>query len=258
MVLEFNTARDAMKVFSARPQHDTFGIHNAMLIAPGDPDRSVLYQRVSRRGRGQMPPLVSNVVDQRAARLIHDWIKDMQPERKFVRDWKMDDLLPSLDDVKANRSFKAGETAFRDLGCIQCHRFHGNGGGAGPDLSGVCNRVPPSELLEAILAPSKKVAPDYATTVILTTAGNTVQGRIERETDAFVVVRSSTSFAEPMRILKEDIEQRFVSQSSIMPSGMLNSLAKTEVLDLLAYLIADGQPNHASFRKETNEPAAQE
>ena len=179
----------------------------------------------------------------------------MKPERKFVRDWNTEDLLPNLDDVKANRSFKAGEAAWRDLGCIQCHRFHGDGGGAGPDLSGVRNRLPPSELLEAMLAPSKKVAPDYATTVILTTAGNTVQGRIERETDAFVVVRSSTSFAEPMRILKENIEQRFVSQSSSMPNGMLNSLAKTEVLDLLAYLIADGQRNHASFREELDETA---
>lgn len=258
MKLEFGTSRDAMNVFSARPQHDTFGINDAMLIAPGDPDRSVLYQRVTRRGRGQMPPLVSNVVDQLAARLMHDWIQDMKTEREFVRDWKMDDLLPGLDDAKANRSFKAGEAAFRDSGCIQCHRFHGNGGGAGPDLSGVRNRLSPSELLEAMLAPSKKVAPDFATTVIVTTAGNTVRGRIERETDAFVVVRSSTSFAEPRRILKENIEQRFVSQSSIMPSGMLNSLARTDVLDLLAYLIADGQRDHGCFWKETAETAGQE
>jgi len=55
MQLSFATKREDMNVISARPQHDTFGIDNAMLIAPGEPDRSILYQRLSRRGRGQMP-----------------------------------------------------------------------------------------------------------------------------------------------------------------------------------------------------------
>ncbi len=45
MQLSFPTKRDDMNVIGARPQHDTFGIDNAMLIAPGDPDRSILYQR---------------------------------------------------------------------------------------------------------------------------------------------------------------------------------------------------------------------
>ena len=43
--LSFATSREDMNVIGARPQHDTFGIADAMLIAPGDPDRSILYQR---------------------------------------------------------------------------------------------------------------------------------------------------------------------------------------------------------------------
>jgi putative heme-binding domain-containing protein len=49
-----------------------------MLIAPKDPDRSVLYQRVSRRGNGQMPPLATKRIDRRAVDLIHDWIKQIE------------------------------------------------------------------------------------------------------------------------------------------------------------------------------------
>ena len=63
-----------MRLLGARPQHDTFGIADAMLVAPGAPDRSVLIHRLSRRGRGQMPPLVSNRVDDRAVKLFRDWI----------------------------------------------------------------------------------------------------------------------------------------------------------------------------------------
>lgn len=242
MELEFVTARDAMNLISARPQHDTFGINNAMLIAPGDPDRSILEKRVAGRGRGQMPPLVSNVVDHRAVGLIHDWIQGMKPLRPFVHDWKMDDLLPSLADVDRSRSLESGEAAFRDVGCIQCHRFHGEGSGVGPDLSGVASRLRPEELLESMVVPSKKVAPDYATTVIQTTSGRIIEGRIERENDSLIVLRTPESFAEPTTIRKADVEERALSTKSSMPDGMLNSLEKHQVLDLLAYLIADGRP----------------
>ena len=55
--LAVTQARDKMSLMGARPQHDTFGIANAMLVAPAQPDRSVLVHRLSRRGGGQMPPL---------------------------------------------------------------------------------------------------------------------------------------------------------------------------------------------------------
>ena len=50
MELGFTTKPERMNLLSARPQHDTFGIDNAMLVFPGDPDRSILHQRMARRG----------------------------------------------------------------------------------------------------------------------------------------------------------------------------------------------------------------
>src|SRR6185503_20632668 len=141
MELGYTTAPERMNVFGARPQHDTFGIDNAMLISPGDPGRSILYQRVSRRGRGQMPPLVTTVVDERAVVLFRDWIREMKPEQKFVRDWRVEDLLPSLPRVKEERSEEAGRSTFRQAGCSQCHRFAGEGGSVGPELSGIGRRL---------------------------------------------------------------------------------------------------------------------
>ena len=195
-----------------------------------------------------MPPLVSHLVDQTAAKLLHDWIRGMEPpEQTFVRDWKVDDLAPSLDKLNANRAFAAGKTAFVTTGCVQCHRFQGEGGGAGPSLSGVGKRLQPLELLEAIVDPSKKVLPEFAATLIQTTDGRIVEGRIERESDSHIIVRTAESFATPTTILKAHIEQRAISQRSSMPSRMLNSLTEHQVLDLFAYLLTDGQPEHAAF-----------
>jgi glucose/arabinose dehydrogenase len=75
--LEINTARDKMNVVNAKPQHATFDIPDARLIVPGHPEKSVLFQRISRRGQGQMPPLATAMVDQEAVELLREWIKTM-------------------------------------------------------------------------------------------------------------------------------------------------------------------------------------
>ena len=55
-----------------------FGIKDPLLIAPGDPDRSILFQRVARRGPGQMPPLATSEVDRQAAELLREWIRQLK------------------------------------------------------------------------------------------------------------------------------------------------------------------------------------
>ena len=67
---------------------------------------------------------------------------------------------------------------FKELGCIQCHRFAGSGGGAGPELSGVAKKRTPRELLESILEPSKQIAPEFAATIVVTSDGKSFEGRI--------------------------------------------------------------------------------
>jgi putative heme-binding domain-containing protein len=58
----------------ARPTQGTFGIDDARIIAPGEPERSVLYYRIAKTGAGRMPRVGSRQVDARATRLIGDWI----------------------------------------------------------------------------------------------------------------------------------------------------------------------------------------
>ncbi len=247
MLLALTTPRDKMNLLSARPQHDTFGINNAMLVAPGDPDRSVLLYRVSRRGRGQMPPLVSNRVDEGAVSLIREWIAQLKPDQTFVKAWQMDDLLPELDGLKTGRSLESGRKAFRDTGCVQCHRFEGAGGSVGPDLSGVTRRLKPHEIVESVLLPSKVIAEPYVTVQIETHDGRLVAGRVEREDDRVVVLRPASS-GEVIAVSKADIAERRRSGESNMPVGIVNVLRKEQVLDLLAYLLSDPEPKKPGER----------
>jgi uncharacterized repeat protein (TIGR03806 family) len=237
--LEITTPPEATRLFEVRPQHDTFNIANAMLVAPGKPDQSVLLHRLSRRGRGQMPPLVSGLVDQQAVALFREWIGQMQPTRTFVQNWTMDDFLPSLAHTSRQRSLASGKAVFRDVGCGQCHRFHGEGGTVGPDLTGLARKQTAQQLLESILQPSKAIADAYANVLLETDDGVILTGRIEKEDDLAIVVRTGPLLAETTTISKRRIRQRSLSPVSNMPEGIVNVLQRDEVLDLLAYLVAE-------------------
>ena len=52
---------DKARLVGGRPTQGTFGIHDAQLVAPGDPYRSVLYYRMMKLGHGRMPQFGSQV-----------------------------------------------------------------------------------------------------------------------------------------------------------------------------------------------------
>jgi putative heme-binding domain-containing protein len=247
--LHIAQTRDEMQLVDVYPQHQTFGLTAALLVAPGEPQRSVLYQRIARRSPGQMPPRGTHVVDHKAVQLIHDWIAQLPSQRKFVKDWAMNDIAPSLHELSHGRSHETGARVFKELGCIQCHRFAGAGGGAGPELNGVAKKRTPRELLESILEPSKQISPEFIRTIIVTSGGKSFEGRISKEDDQKLVLYTADSLVGPVTIPKDEIDERKFSTTSTMPVHLLNALQKSEILDLLAYLIADADAKHPAFAR---------
>jgi putative heme-binding domain-containing protein len=72
--LKYDVALDQSKTVGVRPTQGTFEIYNAHILSPGDPCRSVLYYRMAKLGRGRMPHIGSEIVDEQGLQLIHDWI----------------------------------------------------------------------------------------------------------------------------------------------------------------------------------------
>jgi uncharacterized repeat protein (TIGR03806 family) len=246
--LNIEQKRDDMQLIDVFPQHEAFGLPSASLVASGEPDRSVLYHRISRRGPGQMPPRGTQLVDQQAVQLFRDWISQLPPKRKFVKDYSVGDLEPSLSELDHGRSYESGSRFFKELGCVQCHRFAGAGGGAGPDLSGVAKKHTPRELLESIVEPSKQIAPEFAATIVVTSKGKTIEGRIAKENDRELVLHTG-ALGTPITIAKNEIEDRKLSTTSTMPTRLLDTLEKSEILDLLAYLLSGGDAKCAAFQR---------
>jgi len=75
--LGYKTPLAKSRMLNEPPMHETFGIANALLVAPGDSARSVLHHRMNIRGTGQMPPTSSNRVDEAGAALLREWINKL-------------------------------------------------------------------------------------------------------------------------------------------------------------------------------------
>lgn len=80
MQLDYATPWDKMRLIDARPLHQTFGLPDARLIAPGDPGRSVVIHRIGARGpnSGQMPPIGSNRADAAGLELMTEWCRGLK------------------------------------------------------------------------------------------------------------------------------------------------------------------------------------
>ena len=161
-------------------------------------------------------------------------------KREFVKQWKLDDLAPFLEaGLKEKRDLENGRALYKAANRFTCHSFQGDGGFSGPDLTNLRGRSTPAELLDKILNPSKKINEQYNRLVYELKNGKQIVGRVVETTGDAIVVGTNPEnpLANHVRINKKDIESVTPSRVSAMPEGLLNTLTREEVLDLLAYLL---------------------
>lgn len=168
------------------------------------------------------------------------------PAASFVRSWTMEDLLPHLDRVRSGRDHENGKLAYRKASCTECHRLAGEGGSTGPDLTGAGGRFNPRDLLESLLEPSRTISDQYQEEEVVTHDDALHVGRIAAEDEERVVLR--TAQGEEVEIAEDDVKLRRPHAVSRMPSGLLDVLTLEEVLDLMAYTLAGGDPDDPAFR----------
>ncbi len=70
-----------LKAIGERPALGEFGLDGGKLIFPGDPNRSVLLYRTSKLGRGRMPHIGSDIVDEKGTELLRQWISSMDASK---------------------------------------------------------------------------------------------------------------------------------------------------------------------------------
>lgn len=116
--------------------------------------------------------------------------------------------------------------------CAACHPLDKPSDALGPDLVASW-RNGLDYFLENVIDPNAVVGENFRTTVVVTTAGNVVSGLLDTETDTAIVLRTAEA---TVTIPKDEVEQRRLVSQSIMPTGLLDDLSETEIIELLKFL----------------------
>jgi quinoprotein glucose dehydrogenase len=142
---------------------------------------------------------------------------------------------------------RRGRRVFSQNPSAECSRCHatasGEGGDVGPNLAGVGSRLTREELVEALIAPSARIAPGYGLVSVTLRNGTQVSGILRDETDTHLTLLvadpgattppGATSGVE-RTVEKAAIAERSDPISAMPPLGLL--LEPREVRDLVEYL----------------------
>jgi len=79
--------------------------------------------------------------------------------------------------------------------------------------------------------------------------GEMIEGTVEREEAGMLYVNTNPLTKELAKVKRAEVVSVTESPLSPMPEGLLNVLQRDEVLDLLAYFEAEGNPKHKVYGK---------
>jgi putative heme-binding domain-containing protein len=167
------------------------------------------------------------------------WADSAETNRPLVQKWTVEELADSLQDVNSSRDVERGQRIFAAARCIACHRAGGPGGVSGPDLTSAARRFAPRDLLTSILEPSRVVAENYRNDAFTLHDGRVIVGRVVPGDYRSPGLRVIPDLLAPEKIVtfsKSEIESQRPSPTSPMPSGLLDTFTREEILDLLAFL----------------------
>jgi putative heme-binding domain-containing protein len=164
------------------------------------------------------------------------------------RAYTVNDAAAVMVEGLQARDFVRGKALFSATACLVCHRFNGEGGGVGPDISGAGNRYTLRDLLESIIDPSLVISDQYASEQIDRREGSTIVGRVVGEEHGeLLVVTNPFMPSEMSRVKTTAVKSRKPYPVSMMPPGLVNALNEEELKDLVAYILSGGNPGDKMF-----------
>ena len=166
------------------------------------------------------------------------------------KEYTLDELVALSATELKHRDFKNGETMYKAARCVVCHRFAGDGGSTGHDLTQAAGRFTFKDLAESIIDPSKVISDQYKTTVVETTGGKAYTGRVVDATnDSITLLIDPEDSTKLVTIKTGEIHEKHLSPVSLMPKDLLKQLNQDEVMDLMAYLLSRGNAKDPLFKK---------
>lgn len=157
------------------------------------------------------------------------------------RSWTVESVEQLADNKLKNRDLTNGAKMYKAALCSQCHRFSGEGGDIGPDLTLAGGKFSLRDLARSIIHPSEVISDQYENSTIHLHSGHTYFGRILKSDKKQIEFRENPYLEATTVVKRKKIKSIEASSYSPMPPSLINMLNSDELLDLLAYLTSMGR-----------------
>lgn len=198
-------------------------------ISPSRPNARAAMDFLNQRGF-QHAALLNALTTAADAQPMQRW----QWSDAFARELA-GEVRESGNDVRGREVFHRAE-----LACLACHRVGAEGGLIGPALDTLGTAQPVDFIIGAILEPKKEIKEGYEAYEIETKSGDLLTGYRIRSDREQVVLRESAA-TETITLRREQVKTERPA-GTLMPPGLVDSLTREELRDLVAYLATLGRP----------------
>jgi putative heme-binding domain-containing protein len=151
--------------------------------------------------------------------------------------WKLTPELTAqlVAEVPSKGDPARGEAIYRmaNMQCLKCHSVGGAGGLVGPDLVSIGATAQLDYLIESLITPASKVKENYHSKLVLDDTGRVYTGIPIRDTKEQLVLRDAED--KLVTLAKDSIEQ-IKDGRSLMPDGLVDTLTRQELVDLVSFL----------------------
>jgi len=139
----------------------------------------------------------------------------------------------------------AGQKAFTKI-CAQCHKIYGEGQEVGPDITSN-GRNDFEQLLSNVFDPSLVIGSAYQATTIATKDGRILTGLLAEDSPQRIVLKIQGGKQEV--IPSDQVDERKISELSLMPEDVEKQLTEQEWIDLFSFLTLDKPPGDPSAKR---------
>lgn len=206
------------------------------LAAGGEPalrDEALRSLRGSRLNDQERRELARIATAELVARVLEPSAAVSRPAPEDLQGW-----LKLLGEGTVQGDALAGERIFfhaKSAACSRCHQVTGRGNNVGPDLTVTAGTLSRERLIESIVRPSKEIAPQFSSWMVVTTSGKSLLGMLVHE-EATGEQTYADQKGERFQLKPHEIETRKAQNISIMPDALPQLLTVQEFRDLLAFL----------------------
>ncbi|MGY4385324.1 putative heme-binding domain-containing protein [Pedobacter sp. UYP24] len=161
-------------------------------------------------------------------------LEKIRNKKGQIGESSIEDVMLAMAKIKGDAGL--GKGLFTKQGCIACHSINKGEPLKGPFMGQIGSIMNREQIAESILKPNASISQGFATVEITAKGDKSYMGFVTAESAEKITLRDISG--QVSTIKTADILKRKELETSMMPTGMANSLSYEEFASLITFLSA--------------------